>query len=93
MSIKNTIFYRHNKAVLVDFTAEEISSDGSLILLEKIERKHKLIKYFSAVIPDSRNPSHTIYTGEKQLKQRVFMLMLGYEDANDVTLFTKRSYI
>ncbi len=85
MSIKNTIFYRHNKAISVDFTAEEISSDGSLILLEKLEREHGLIKYFSSIIPDTRNPIYTIYTREAQLKQRVFMLMLGYEDANDVT--------
>jgi len=36
MSNKDTVFYRANKAVLVDFTAEEISSDGSLILLKKL---------------------------------------------------------
>ena len=78
MSIKNTIFYRHNKAISVDFTAEEISSDGSLILLEKIEREHGLIKFFSSIIPDTRNLFYTIYTREAQLKQRIYMLMLGY---------------
>ncbi len=35
MNAKNTLFYRANKAIFVDFSAEEISSDGSLILLEK----------------------------------------------------------
>jgi hypothetical protein len=44
LSNKDTLFYRRNKAVSVDFSASEISSDGSLILLEKIERNHKLIK-------------------------------------------------
>lgn len=34
MSNKSTVFYRGNV---------EISSDGSVILLEKLERKHKLI--------------------------------------------------
>ncbi|MDY0388455.1 MAG: hypothetical protein RBT65_15300, partial [Methanolobus sp.] len=56
MSSKDTVFYRANKAILVDFSAEEISSDGSLILLEKIEREHGLLKYFSSIIPDSRDP-------------------------------------
>ena len=84
MSTKDTLFYRANKAVSVDFTAEEISSDGSLILLEKLERGHGLIKYFSSVIPDTRNPLYTVYTREAQLKQRIYMLMLGYEDTNDV---------
>lgn len=84
MSTKNTLFYRANKAISVDFSAEKISSDGSLILLEKIEREQGLLNYFSSVIPDVRDPLYTTYTRESQLKQRVYMLMLGYEDANDV---------
>ena len=85
MSIKDTIFYRGRKSISVDFSASEISSDGSLILLEKIEREYKLIKKFSKHLPDLRNPFLITYTREAQLKQRVFMMMLGYEDVNDVT--------
>jgi len=70
---------------LLDFSASEISTDGSLVLLEKLERDHELIKRFSKHLPDLRNPRFITYTREAQLKQRVFMLMLGYEDANDVT--------
>jgi len=40
MSDKNTLFYRKNTAISIDFSAEQISSDGSLILLEKLEREH-----------------------------------------------------
>lgn len=83
--MKDTIFYRGNKAVSIDFSASEISTDGSLILLEKLERQYKLIHHFSKFLPDFRNPSLITYTREQQLKQRVFMLMLGYEDTNDVT--------
>ena len=85
MRSKDTLFYRDNKAVFVDFSASEISTDGSLILLEKIEREHKLINKFSKHLPDLRNPRFITYSRESQLKQRVFMMMLGYEDANDVT--------
>jgi hypothetical protein len=85
LSNKETLFYRGNKSVSVDFSASEISTDGSLILLEKIEREHKLIKKFGKHLPDLRNPRFITYSREHQLKQRVFMLMLGYEDANDVT--------
>jgi hypothetical protein len=84
MSDKNTAFYRNNATILVDFTAEEISSDGAVVLLEKIERKHKLLNYFSKFIPDYRHPLRTIHSREKQLKQRVYMLMQGYEDCNDI---------
>ena len=85
MSDKYTAFYRGNKKVSLDFSAEEISSDGSLILLEKLEREYKLINYFSKFLPDTRNPHFIKFSREAQFKQRVFMVMLGYEDANDVT--------
>jgi len=83
--MKDTAFYRGNQEILIDFSASEISTDGSLVLLEKIEREHKLIKKFSSYIPDKRDKNLIDYSVYDQLKQRVFMLMLGYEDANDVT--------
>lgn len=85
MSHKDILFYRDKKSVSLDFSSSEISSDGSLVLLEKLEREHKLISYYSNFLPDLRNPKYITYTRENQLKQRVFMMMLGYEDTNDVT--------
>jgi len=84
MRNKNTAFYRGKTEVLVDFSAEQISSDGSLLLLEKLEREHKLLRYFSKVLPDRRNPLRTVHHVEKLLRQRVYTLMQGYEDTNDV---------
>ena len=84
MSHKDTAFYRRNKEVNFDFSAEEISSDDSILLLEKLERKHKLINHFSNVIPDMRDSSRITRSLNKLLKQRVYGIMLGYEDANDV---------
>jgi len=83
LSNKDTLFYRGNKSIHLDFSGSAISSDGSLILLEKIERKHKLLKKFSKILPDLRNQKYITYTREDQLKQRVYMVMLGYEDVND----------
>ncbi|MFT7036023.1 MAG: hypothetical protein ACJA2S_004550, partial [Cyclobacteriaceae bacterium] len=36
MRDKNTAFYRGNIEVSVDFSAGEISSDGAVVLLEKL---------------------------------------------------------
>ncbi|MDH5400801.1 MAG: IS1380 family transposase [Cyclobacteriaceae bacterium] len=83
MSNKSTVFYKGNKAISVDFTADQISSDGALVLLEKFERRHKIINYFSEYIPDNRHPLRIVHSIEKLLKQRVFSLIQGYEDAND----------
>jgi hypothetical protein len=44
-----------------------------------------LIKKFGKYLPDLRNPRFITYSREARLKQRFFMMMLGYEDANDVT--------
>ena len=67
MRNKNTVFYRENTEVLVNFSSEDISSDCSVLLLEKFEREHKLFRCFSRVIPDSRDPLRTIHKVEKFL--------------------------
>lgn len=79
----NTIFYNKKQAFKFDFSAEQISSDGGVLLCEKVERKHKLLKSFSNLLPDYRNPLFISYTRENQLKQRVYLMMQGYEDCND----------
>lgn len=84
MSNKNTAFYRGKQAILFDFSADEISNDGAVLLLEKTERKHKFISKFSQCIPDKRHPLRISLPMYKLLKQKAFSLMLGYEDANDV---------
>lgn len=89
MSEQTTAFYRGNTEVSVDFSAEGVSSDGAVVLLEKLERKHKLIRRFSRHVPDQRDPSKVQHSVEKLLKQRVFMVMQGYEDCNDVGRLNK----
>ncbi|BAV95233.1 IS1380 family transposase [Ichthyobacterium seriolicida] len=84
MRNKNTLFYRGKTSVELTFSSSEISSDGSLIMLEKLERDHRLIHYYSKLLPDTRDSRFITYTRKQQLKQRVYMIMLGYEDANDV---------
>ena len=84
MSHKDTIFYRGSTSISMDFSAEEISSDGAVLLLEKLERQHGLLSYFSKVIPDLRHPLRIVHSIEKLVKQRVYSLIQGYEDGNDV---------
>lgn len=84
MSEKFTAFYRGNTEVSVDFSAQGISSDGAVVLLDKLERKHKVIARMAGLIPDRRDTSKVTHSVEKLLRQRVFTLMQGYEDCNDV---------
>jgi hypothetical protein len=83
MSKKNTLFYRKNQEVKFNFLAEDISSDGAIFLTEKIERNYRIIKQFAKYIPDLRQQGKVIHQVEKMLKQRVFLMVQGYEDCND----------
>ncbi|MEM0938682.1 MAG: hypothetical protein AAF600_03205 [Bacteroidota bacterium] len=71
-----TAFYREKKAINVDFSAEEISSDGALVLLEKWERKHQLIADFSKHIFDPRDPFSLITTSNRTFIRRKAFCML-----------------
>jgi Transposase DDE domain group 1 len=77
-------FFRNKQEVIFDFSASEISSDGAFLLLEKIERKSGLLKDIANIIPDNRDPLHTIFSNYHLLKQRCFAMIQGYEDTNDV---------
>jgi hypothetical protein len=84
MKYKNTIFYQGKKEVKFNFSAEEITSDGAIVLIKKIEKKNKIIKSFSSVLQDKRNKSYTEHSLEKLISRRVFLLIQGYSDCNDV---------
>lgn len=84
MSCKNTLFYSNNKEFIFDFTGSELSSDGGLFLLEKLEKHNGLIKSFASVLTEKRQQGKLRYSFYNLLKQRVFALVMGYEDCNDV---------
>lgn len=80
---KDTLYFRGKQAIKYNFTAEELSSDGGVVLLSKLERTYGLISAFSSVVPDSRNPEFVVHEMDKLIRQRVFLMCLGYEDCND----------
>ena len=80
---KDIAFYRGKQAFKFNFSASAISSDGAILLSEKVEKKTGLLKSFASLIPDYRNPFYIDYTYEDMLRQRVFLMMQGYEDCND----------
>ena len=71
-------FYRQNKAYFINSNAQNLSSDGGILIAEQIERKHGLIKNISDVFIDKRNRSYVKYDYSEILKLRVFGVLLGY---------------
>ena len=83
MEKTKVVNFNRSKRVCFDFSGEKISSDGGILLLNKVALKSKMLCDFARIIPDCRSPLLIKHTIEKMLKQRVFLLTLGYEDCDD----------
>lgn len=83
MSKQNTLFYKKNQEINYDFSAEEISTDGGIFLTEKIEKEFNVINNFCSEINDNRHQSYVSHSCYDMIKQRVFLMIQGYEDCND----------
>jgi len=84
MSNKDIVFYRKNKAYLINSDAQNLSSDGGILIAEHIERQYGLIKNISDTFLDQRNQNYVTHSYYDMLKQRVYGILLGYEDVNDI---------
>jgi len=71
------------KAVELDFTGGRLSSDAGVILLKDIDDQLGLTHDLAMVLKDPRDPRRVAFTVEDLLKQRVYQIVAGYEDAND----------
>src|SRR5215475_1990606 len=71
------------KAVALDFDGGRLSSDAGLVLLKDIDDHLGLTHDLAAVLSDPRDPRRVHFTSHDLLKQRVFQIAAGYEDAND----------
>jgi len=84
MSQQITLFYQGKQHVNLDFSAEAVSSDGAIILSKKLEKKYKLIEQFCRDIPEYRDRRYIDHSIDEMISQRVFLMMQGYDDCNDV---------
>jgi hypothetical protein len=80
----NTAFFRNNQIYGYNFDAQDVSTDGAILLTKKIAQKSGYLQSFSNLVPDYRNPLFIDYSIEDLVSQRVLMMMQGYEDCNDV---------
>jgi hypothetical protein len=71
------------RRVEANFEGGDVSSDGGLLLLRKLERRLGLLDAVARVLADPRDPERIEHTLADMLRQRVFGLVQGYEDLND----------
>jgi len=84
MSQQITLFYQGKQQVNLDFSAQAVSSDGAIVLSKKLEKKYKLIEQFCRDIPEYRDRRYIDHRIDEMISQRVFLMMQGYDDCNDV---------
>ena len=71
------------KKVEADFDGGSLTQDGGMLLLRTAEAAVGVVKRMVAALRDRRHPSYIDHTYEDLLRQRVFQIACGYEDAND----------
>jgi hypothetical protein len=71
------------KAVDLDCDGGRLSSDAGVVLLKDIDAQLGLTRNLAAILSDPRDPRRIHFTAQDLLKQRVFQIAAGYEDAND----------
>ena len=72
-----------------DFSGGSITSDGGLILVRQFDEQTGLSESFSKLIQDPRDPRFVLHDQLALIRQRLYQIIAGYEDANDATLLRK----
>ncbi len=71
------------KKVEAAFDGGSLSSDGGVLHLRAMDKRLGLIDSLADCISDNRHPSYVEHSLSDLIRQRVFQIALGYEDAND----------
>ena len=71
------------RKVIANFTGGRITSDAGIILLAELDKKLRITAKFAQCFRDYRDSSYINYSVHQLLAQRVYGIVLGYEDVND----------
>ncbi len=77
------------KKVTGGFNGGKISSDGGGLLLRELDLRHGVTGHMSRALHDRRSPHRVKHSLGNLLRQRMYGICLGYEDANDHNLLRK----
>jgi hypothetical protein len=70
--------------VVVRFDGGELSSDAGLLLVRQADRSLGLLSSMASGIVDGRQRSKVQHSLLELLRERIYAIALGYEDANDL---------
>ncbi len=74
-------FYRH-QPVHADFFGGQITSDAGLLPLRALDERDHLTRDLAALLRDPRDDERVRHDSLELLRQRIYQIVAGYEDAN-----------
>jgi hypothetical protein len=74
-------FYRH-QPIHADFSGGQITSDAGLLPLRAFDQRHHLTGELAARLSDPRQEDRLRHDSLALLRQRIYQIVAGYEDAN-----------
>jgi len=74
------------KTIVGQFDGGEVTSDAGVLLLREADRKMGLLQSMAEAVVDRRQQEKIAHTIEEMIRERVYAICLGYEDANDLDL-------
>ena len=75
-------FYRH-RPIHADFSGGQITSDAGLLPLRAFDERHQLTRDLAETLSDPRQDDRVRHDSLALLRQRIYQIVAGYEDAND----------
>ncbi len=75
--------FHKNRRLVADFSGGHITSDAGLLPLRQLDHRLGWSEAAGKLLADSREPSKVLHDTTTLLRQRLFALIAGYEDAND----------
>lgn len=72
-----------SRPIIVNFQGGAVTSDAGLSLITEIDRKLQITSKFAQCFQDYRKPNRIDHSIENLIKQRIYGLVMGYEDLND----------
>lgn len=77
--------FRFQRKLAIDFEGGEITQEAGLVLLREFDERLGLTQALSECVVDRRDRRYVKHTTSALLRQRIYQIAAGYEDANDAT--------
>lgn len=82
--LEQFIFEQVNSCpVVVNFKSEPVTSDAGLTLIAELDRKREITSRLARCFKDYREPNKILHPVHSLIAQRIYGLIMGYEDIND----------